>query len=41
MKMCILEKLKFKISQGSMCLDPPSVIAPSALDPIFAGPTLN
>ena len=34
--MCILEKLNFKISRGSMPQDPPSV-----LDPIFAGLTLN
>ena len=30
--MCILEKLNFKISRGSM---------PSALVPIFAGPTMG
>ena len=40
-KMCTLEKLNFKISRGSMPPDPPSVLAPSALDSIFAGLTLN
>ena len=40
-KMCTLEKLNFKISRGSMPLDPPSVVAPSALDTIFAGLTMN
>ena len=39
--MYILEKLNFKISRGSMPPDPPSVLAPLALDPIFAGLTLN
>ena len=37
--MCILEKQNFKISPGSMPPDPPSVLAPLALDPIFAGLT--
>ena len=40
-KMCILEKLNFKISRGSMPPDPPTVLVPSALDTIFAGLTLN
>ena len=40
-KMCILEKLNFKISQGSMPPDPPSVLAPLALDPIFVELALN
>ena len=40
-KMCPLEKLNFKISRGSMPSDPPSVLAPSALDSIFAGLTLK
>ena len=39
--MCILEKLNFKILRGSMPPDPPSVLAPLALHPIFAGLTLN
>ena len=39
--MCILEKLNSKISRGSMPPDPPSVIAPSALVPSFAGPTMG
>ena len=39
--MCILEKLNFKISRGSVSLDPPTELVPSALDPILAGPTLN
>ena len=39
--MCILEKLNFKIFRGYMPPDPPSVLAPSAFDPILAGPTLN
>ena len=39
--MCILEKLNFKISRGSMLSDRPSVLAPLALNPIFAGLTLN
>ena len=39
--MCILEKLNFKISRGSMPPDPPSLLAPSAVQPILAGPTLN
>ena len=40
-KMCILEKLNFKIPRGSMPPNPPSVLAPSALDPISAGLSLN
>ena len=40
-KMCILEKLNFKISRGSMPPDPPSLLEPSALNTIFAGLTLN
>ena len=41
-QMCILEKLNFKISQGSISPDPSRVPAPSALDHILArGPTLN
>ena len=39
--MCILKQLNFKISRGSMSPDPPSVLAPSALDHISAGLTLN
>ena len=39
--MCILEKLNFKISRGSMSPDPPSLLAPSALDTVWAGLTLN
>ena len=39
--MCILEKLNFKISRGSMPPEPPSVLAPAALDPIIAGPTMG
>ena len=39
--MCILEKLNFKISRGSMPPDPPSVLAPLVLDPIFTGLTLD
>ena len=39
--MCVLEKLNFKISRGSMPLDPPSVLAPSVLDPLSAASTLN
>ena len=35
--MCMLEKLNFKIFRGGgMPQDHPSVLAPSALDPIFA-----
>ena len=34
-KMCTLEKLNFKISRGSMPPDPPSILAPWALDIIF------
>ena len=37
-KTCSLEKLNFP---GSMPPDPPSVLAPSVLDTIFAGLTLN
>ena len=37
----MLEKLNFKISRGNMPPDPPSVLAPLALDSILAGPTLN
>ena len=40
-QMCVIEKLNFKISQGSMPLDPPSVLAPPVLDPLSAGSTLN
>ena len=39
--MCVLEKLNFKISRGSMPPDPPGVLAPPALYPISAGSTLN
>ena len=39
--MCTLEKLNFKISRGSMPPDPPSILASSALDTIWAGITLN
>ena len=39
--MCVLEKLNFKISRGSMPLDPPSVLAPPVLDPLSAASTLN
>ena len=39
--MCILGKLNFKISRGTMPPDPPSVLAPSALDAIFVGLTIN
>ena len=39
--MCILEKLNFKISRGSMPPGPPIETVPSALDHIIAGPTLN
>ena len=39
--MCVLEKLNFKISRGSMPPDPPSVPVPPALDPLSAGSTLN
>ena len=39
--MCILEKLNFKISRGSMPPDAPTVLTPSALDTIFAELTLN
>ena len=40
-KMCNLEKLKFKISGGSMPPEPPNVFAPSAIDTNFAGLTLD
>ena len=36
-KMCILEKLNFKISRGSMPPDPPNLLTPSALDTIWVG----
>ena len=39
--MCILEKLNFKISRGSMPPGPSIETVPSALDHIIAGPTLN
>ena len=39
--MCILEKLNFKISRGSMHPDPPSVLAPLALNTTFARLTMN
>ena len=39
--MCTLEKLNFKISRGSMPPDPPTLLAPLALDTIWAGLTLN
>ena len=39
--MCVLEKLNFKISRGSMPPDPPSVLVPPALHPLSAGLTLN
>ena len=40
--MCVLEKLNFKISRGTMPPDPPiSVLAPPVLDPLSAGSTLN
>ena len=39
--MCVLEKLNFKISRGTMPPDPFSVLAPPALDPLSAGSTLN
>ena len=39
--MCTLEKLNCKISRGSMPPDSPSLLAPSALDFIWAGLTLN
>ena len=40
-KMCTLEKLNFKISRGTMPSDLPSLLAPSALDTIWAGLALN
>ena len=40
-KMCTLEKLNFKIFRGSMPRDLPSLLAPSALDTIWAQLTLN
>ena len=39
--MCILEKLNFKISWGSMLPDPPTGLAPSALRPIITRPSLT
>ena len=39
--MWTLEKLNFKISRGSMPSYPPSLLAPLALDTIWAGLTLN
>ena len=39
--MCISDKLNFKISRAACPPDPPSELAPSALEPIFAMPTLN
>ena len=39
-QMCILEKLSFKTSRGSMPLDLPSLLAVSMHDPIIARPTL-
>ena len=39
--MCVLEKLNFKISRGSMPPDTPSVLTPSVLDPLSAVSTLN
>ena len=39
--MCVLEKLNFKISRGSMPPDPHSVLAPPVLDPLSAASTLN
>ena len=39
--MCVLEKLNFKIFQGSTPTDPPSVLALPVLDPLSAGSTLN
>ena len=40
-KICTLEMLNCKISRGTMPPDPPSLLAPSALDAIWAGLTLN
>ena len=37
--MCVLEKLNFKISRGCIPPDPPSVLAPSAFDPLSRGGT--
>ena len=37
-QLCILEKLNFP---GKHAAGPPSVLAPAALDPISAGPTMN
>ena len=34
--MCVLERLKFKISRRSMPPDPPSVLTPPKLDPLSA-----
>ena len=39
--MCVLEKLNFKVSRGSMTLDPLSVLAPPAHDPLSARSTQN
>ena len=39
--MCVLQKLNFKISRGSIPPDPPSVLVPPVLDPLWAGSTLN
>ena len=39
--MRILVKVNFKISRGSMPPDPSAVLAPSALQRILGGPTLN
>ena len=39
--MCTLEKLNFKISRESMPPDPHSILAPKALDIIFAELTLK
>ena len=39
--MCVLEKSKFQNFPGEHAADPPSVLAPLALDPLSAGPTLN
>ena len=39
--MCVLEKVNFKISRGSMSPEPLSVLAPPVLDPLSAGSTMN
>ena len=39
--MCVIEKVNFKISQGSMPPEPSGVLAPPVLDPLSAGSTLN